>query len=481
MSAQAVRTERHPNPDLVVAIGCLCGIVVALSQTLIIPLVSSLPEILHSSADNASWAITATLLTASVATPIAGRLGDMFGKRLMLVVSMGFLFVGSVVSALATGLVVMVTGRALQGLAMGAIALGISVLRDELPEEKVGSGVARMSATMGVGGAIGMPLAAFIADKAEWQALFWMTAALAAVCAVAVLAFVPESPVRTPAPFDFLGALGLGTALTMLLLAISKGGDWGWGDGLTLGLIAGSLVVFGVWGAWEMRRRSPLVDLRVSAAPQVLFTNIASVAVGFAMYGMSLIPVQILMAPKEAGYGLGMTMTEAGLLMAPSGLLMYLMSSVGARISRARGPRTSLATGVVVVALGYVVMLLMRDSAWEVSLGTTVIGAGVGIAYAAMPALIMGAVPLTETAAANGLNSLMRSVGTSLSSAVIGVVLAHHVVVLGDTAVPSDGGFAITLWISLAACAAAFGLTLLIPARNRAATPEPVEELAPAA
>jgi MFS family permease len=389
--------------------------------------------------------------------------------------------VGSIVAALSTNLVGMVTGRALQGLAMGAIALGISVLRDELPADRIGSGVARMSATMGIGGAVGMPLAAFIADKAEWQVLFWATAAVAALCAVAVLVAVPESPVRQPAPFDFVGALGLAAALTMLLLAISKGGDWGWGSGLTLGLIAGSLVVFGLWGAWELRRTSPLVDLRVSAAPQVLFTNIASVAIGFSMYGMSLIPVQILMAPKAAGYGLGLSMTEAGLLMAPSGLLMYLTSSVGARISRARGPRTSLATGVVVVGLGYVVMLAMRSEAWELAVGTAIIGAGVGIAYAAMPALIMGAVPLTETAAANGLNSLMRSVGTSLSSAVIGVVLAHNTVSLGPVSVPSDGGFAITLWVSLAACVAALALTRLIPARAAAVSAAPAApgEVAP--
>ena len=466
MHSESAQREPHPNPSLIVAIGCMCGIVVALSQTLIIPLIPSLPSIVHSSADNASWAVTATLLTAAVSTPIAGRLGDMFGKRLMLVVSMGFLLIGSVVSALSSNLVGMVTGRALQGLAMGAIALGISVLRDELPADRIGSGVARMSATMGIGGAIGMPLAAFIADKAEWQMLFWLTGAVAAICAVAVILAVPESPIRRPAPFDFVGAIGLGAALTMLLLAISKGGDWGWGSGLTLGLIAGSLVIFAIWGAWELRRKAPLVDLRVSAVPQVLFTNIASVAIGFAMYGMSLIPVQILMSPKATGYGLGLSMTEAGLLMAPSGLLMYLTSSVGARISRARGPRTSLAVGVVVVGLGYVVMLAMRGEAWELALGTAVIGAGVGIAYAAMPALIMGAVPLTETAAANGLNSLMRSVGTSLSSAVIGVVLAHETVSLGSVSVPSDDGFAITLWISLGACVLALALTGLIPRRS---------------
>lgn len=464
--------ERSAKPELIVAIGCMCGIVVALSQTLIIPLIPSLPALLHTSAGNASWAVTATLLTAAVATPVAGRLGDMYGKRRMLLVCMGFLLVGSVVSALATGLVMMVVGRALQGMAMGAVALGISVLRDELPPDKVGTGVARMSATMGIGGAVGLPLAAFVADKASWQMLFWLIAGLAAACAVAVMIMVPESPVRTPGRFDFVGAFGLGAALVMLLLAITKGGDWGWSSGLTLGLIAGSLVVFALWGTWELRRSSPLVDLRVSAAPQVLFTNTASVAVGFAMYGMSLIPVQILMAPHQVGYGLGLSMTEAGLVLAPSGLMMYLTSSIGARLSASRGPRISLGVGIAVMAAGYVSLLILRSQVWELTVATALIGAGIGIAYAAMPALIMGAVPLTETAAANGLNALMRSVGTSLSSAVVAVVLAHSVVRLGPVSLPAESAFTLALLISLAACGLALGLTALIPSRRPASDDE---------
>lgn len=458
--------DRTAKPELIVAIGCMCGIVVALSQTLIIPLIPDLPRLLHATADNASWAVTATLLTAAVATPVAGRLGDMFGKRLMLLVSMGFLLVGSVISALASGLALMVTGRALQGMAMGAIALGISVLRDELPADKVGPGVAKMSATMGIGGAIGMPLAAFVADKASWQMLFWLTALLAALCAVAVAVLVPESPVKTPGRFDFVGALGLGAALVMLLLPITKAGDWGWGNGLTLGLLAGSLVVFVLWGAWELRRSSPLVDLRVSATPQVLFTNFASVAVGFAMYGMSLIPVQILMAPHVTGYGLGLSMTNAGLALAPSGLMMYLTSSVGARISAAYGPRVSLGSGIVVMLAGYGGLLTMRSGLGEIIAAVAVIGAGIGIAYAAMPALIMGAVPLTETAAANGLNSLMRSVGTSLSSAVVAVVLAQSVIKLGPVELPTDHAFGIALWVSLGAGVVGLVMTALIPARR---------------
>ena len=467
--ASVVR-EPHPRPAVVIAVACYCGIVVALTQTMIIPLVPVLPRLLDSSAADASWAITATLLAAAVVMPIAGRLGDMFGKRLMLLLSLSALVVGSLLCAVFSGLEMVVAGRALQGLSMGAIALGISIMRDELPPVRVGAAVAQVSATLGVGGAIGLPVAAVIAEKGSWHALFWVAAALAVVGVVAVAVLVPESPVKTPARFDAVGAIGLAAGLLALLIAITKGGDWGWGSGRTVGLIGGALVVFLVWGSWELRNAAPLVDLRVSARPQVLFTNISSVAVGFAMYGMSLIPMQLLMAPVQTGYGMGRTMIQAGLLLAPSGFVMYLFSSVGARLSAARGPRTSLGTGIVVIGLGYVSALFLRDHPWEITLATVFIGAGIGIAYAAMPALIMGAVPITETAAANGLNALMRSMGTSLSSAVISVVLAHEVTHLGPIVLPSSHGFTVALLISVGAAVVALGFSLAIPRTAPAVT-----------
>jgi MFS family permease len=459
----SVVREPHPRPAVIVAVACYCGIVVALTQTMIIPLVPVLPRLLDSSPADASWAITATLLAAAVMMPIAGRLGDMFGKRLMLLCSLTALVAGSLLCAISSMLEVVVTGRALQGLSMGAIALGISIMRDELPGDRVGSAVAQVSATLGVGGAVGLPVAAVIAEKGSWHALFWVAAALAVGGLVAVAVLVPESPVKTPARFDALGAAGLAAGLLMLLVAITKGGDWGWEDRTTLGLIGGSIVVFLLWGVWELRNLAPLVDLRVSARPQVLFTNISSVAVGFAMYGMSLIPMQLLMAPEQTGYGMGRTMIQAGLLLAPSGFVMYLFSSVGARLSAARGPRTSLAVGIVVIGCGYVSALFLRDEPWQITLATVFIGAGIGIAYAAMPALIMGAVPITETAAANGLNALMRSMGTSLSSAVISVVLAHEVLRLGPAVLPSSHGFTIALLISIGAAVVALGFSLAIP------------------
>ncbi|TWP38966.1 MFS transporter [Leekyejoonella antrihumi] len=462
-------------PALVITVLGFCGIVVALMQTLIVPLVPILPRILHASPANASWAITATLLSGAVVTPIAGRLGDMFGKRRILLISLAALIVGSVICALGTTLIPVVVGRVLQGAATGVIPLGISIMRDELPAERVGSAMAIMSATLGVGGAIGMPVAAVIAEKADWHTLFWVSGGLGVLSLLVVITLIPESSVTSRGSFDYLGAVGLSAALVALLLAITKGNDWGWSSDLTLGLLAASVVLLVLWGAYELRRTQPLVDLRVSARRQVLFTNLASVAVGFAMYGMSLIPSQILMAPKATGYGMGLSMVQAGLMLTPSGLAMFALSPMSARISARSGPRTSLLTGALVIMVGYILTLVLRDNPAELMVAMIVVGGGIGIAYAAMPALIMSSVPLHETAAANGLNSLMRAVGTSLSAAAISVVLAARTMSLGPAKVPAGSGFTIAIWITIVACALTIGLTLLIPCRASEAAPVLVE------
>lgn len=454
------------TPAVLIAVLSTVGVVVSLMQTLVIPIIPSLPTLLSTSASNASWVITATLLAGAVSTPISGKLGDMFGKRLVLVINLGFMIVGSVVCASFSSLLPEIVGRSLQGAAVGAIPLGISIMRDELPPAKVGGAMAVMSATLGVGGAIGLPFAAVIAQNADWHMLFWTAAGLGIVCAVLVFVFVPESPVRTPAKFDFGGALGLSIALLTLLVGITKGADWGWASVSILGLFAASLVSFLLWGFYELRQSAPLVDLRVSARPRVLFTNMASIAVGFALYGMSLTFPQLLMAPEATGYGFGLSMVVAGLAMAPTGLVMMLLSPVSARLSAKKGPKLTLALGSAVIGIGYLCAVLMMDSVWQIMLASVIVAGGVGLAYAAMPALIMGAVPITETAAANGLNSLMRSIGTSTSAAVMGVVLAHMTMQLGPHVLPSREGFHTAFFIAMAGAVAAIALTACIPMRK---------------
>jgi MFS family permease len=451
------------RPAFVVTVLASCGLVAAFMQTLVIPLIPSFPDILHTDAADASWVITVTLVAAAVIMPVSGRLGDLHGKRPVLLASLVVLVAGCVVSALAGSLLPMVVGRGLQGCAMGVIPLGISIMRDVLPAERVGSAIAMMSATLGVGGAIGLPLSAVIAQASSWRVLFWISATLGAACLVLLWAVVPDSRLRAEGRFDLPGAVGLAIGLVSLLLAITKGGTWGWGSPTTLGLFAAAVVVLVVWGAYQLRVRYPLVDLRVSARRPVLFTNLASVLVGFAMLTGSLVLPQLLQAPALTGYGLGQSMVAAGLWMAPGGLVMMALSPVSAGLTRRRGPRTSLLVGGGVIAVGYVVSTLLLDNAFEVMVATVIVSSGVGIAYAAMPGLIMGSVPLHETASANGLNSLMRSVGTSISSAVTATLLAHMTVTVGPVTLPSLAGFRVAFLIAAAAAVAGMLVTLLVP------------------
>ncbi|MEU9639549.1 MFS transporter [Streptomyces tendae] len=449
--------------NAVVAVLAFAGIVVSLMQTLVIPLVPQLPELLDASASDTAWAVTATLLASAVATPVVGRLGDMYGKRRMLLISLALLTAGSVVCGLADSLVPMIIGRALQGLSAGVIPLGISIMRDELPSEKLASATAVMSASLGVGGALGLPAAALIADHYDWHVLFWVSTVAGALATVLVATLVPESRVRTGGRFDLLGALGLSAALVCLLLAVSKGATWGWTSGTTLGLFAAGVVILLVWGAYQLRTSHALVDLRVAARKQVLFTNLASMSFGFSMFAMSLVLPQLLQLPEATGYGLGQSLLVSGLVLAPQGLVMMAMAPFSARISRAQGPKVTLMLGAVTVAAGYVLNIFLMSQIWQLVLVSCVIGAGVGLAYGAMPALVMGAVPVSETAAANSLNTLMRAIGTSVSSALAGVVLAQMTVSFGPAEVASQNGFRTVMAIGAGAALLALAIASFIP------------------
>lgn len=457
----------HVRPGFVVTVLASCGLVASFMQTLVIPLIPTLPDILHADPADASWVITVTLLAGAVIMPVSGRLGDLYGKRRVLLASLAVLVVGSVVSALASSLVPMMVGRGLQGCAMGVIPLGISIMRDILPADRVGSAIAMMSATLGVGGAIGLPVSAVIAQTSSWRVLFWLSAGLGAACLTLLWIVVPDSSVRADGRFDRLGAVGLAAGLVSLLLAVTKGGSWGWTSPTTLGLFAGAVVVLVLWGVYQLRTRYPLVDLRVSARRPVLFTNLASILVGFSMYSASLVLPQLLQAPAITGYGLGQSMVAAGLWMAPGGLVMMLLSPVSAAITRRHGPRMSLMVGTGVIAVGYLVSTMLLHNAVEVMIASVVVSAGVGIAYAAMPGLIMGSVPVRETASANGLNSLMRSVGLSVSSAVIATLLAQMTLTVGPLTVPSLAGLRVAFLIAAGTSLVGFLVVALLVPRVR--------------
>ncbi|GAA3623087.1 hypothetical protein GCM10022267_06500 [Lentzea roselyniae] len=271
-----------------------------------------------------------------------------------------------------------------------------------------------------------------------------------------MLVFVPESAVRTGGRFDLVGAAGLSVALVCLLLGVSKASELS--GGTTAGLFVAAGVVLLLWGWWELRSSQPLVDLRTTARRQVLLTNVASVVFAFSMFAQSLVLPQILQLPASTGHGLGQSLLVTGLVLVPSGLVMMAMAPVSARISNTRGPRATLMLGAVVVASGYGAGIFLMSAVWQLVVVSAMIGAGIGLTYGAMPALTMAAVPASDTAAANSLNTLMRAIGTSVSSAVAGVVL---------TQVTMPFSFRLIMGLGAATALLACAVTACIPRLSR--------------
>ncbi|MDO3401120.1 MFS transporter [Mycolicibacterium neoaurum] len=446
------------------------GMTAAFTQTILIPIQGELPQLLDASSGQTAWVITITLLVAAICTPISGKLGDMYGKRRIALSLLGVLMFGSVVAALSSTVVPLIVGRGLQGVGMGVIPLGIAILRDTLPAERLGSGIALVSATLGVGGALGLPISAFVTEHFDWHVLFWLAAGLGAIAFTLMWTLVPASGIRAGGRVDGIGILGLAIGLSGVLLAVSQGNQWGWTSPSTLGSMIGGLIVLLIWGWLELRVREPLVDLRVSARAPVLLTNLASIAMGFALFSSQIAFPQLLELPVEAG-GLGMPLLQASLYLMPAGLAMLAMSPISGRLIALWGPKPLLIAGAAIMGSGYVVAVLADLHAGHILVINILIGIGIGLGYAAMPTLIMRAVPASETGAANGLNTLMRSLGTATAAAVIAAVLTRSAEVVQGVPVPSATGFHAAFLFGLGAAALCTVIAVFIP-RSRPVTDE---------
>ncbi len=459
--------QRVASPRRVTAILAMTGMAVSIMQTLVIPILPSLPKILHTHPANSTWVLTVTLLVGAVFTPISGRLGDMFGKRRILLVSVSTMVIGSAFCALSNSLTPMLVGRALQGMSLGSIALGISLMRDTLPRERLASAVALMSATLGIGGAIGLPLSAVVAEKLSWHYLFWGSAVIGVIAMIGIARSIPESTIKTGGRFDFVGAVGLSVVIVSLLFGLSKSTDWGWGDPKQLALFAVAVVVFVLWSRYELKSKAPLINIRTSIRRVVLFTNLTSILIGFAMYTLNLVMTQLIQAPDGTGLGFGQSMIVAGLCSAPMGIAMMLVSPLAARIIIRFGPRFALRLGSLVIACGFLYAAFFLDYVWEALIVAAVTGVGIAIAYAAMPTIIMRSVPTTETAAANSVNTLSRSLGTSLAAAVHGAIIA---VAFADSAAHPEvmhhhsfTAFDLCFLLGAISCVLAIGVASFIP------------------
>jgi EmrB/QacA subfamily drug resistance transporter len=475
------RTGRHANTSLVVLFLSLGGLTFAVLQSLVAPALPVIAHELHASTDDISWVLTAYLLAASVLTPILGRLGDIVGKRKVLLAVLILLAAGTLLAALAPNLPILIVARVLQGAAGAIFPLAIGIVRDELPRERVGVTVGLLSAIFGVGGGLGIVLAGPIVEHFSWPWLFWFPLILIGVALLGVIFGVPESPLRTPGRLDMVGAAILSVALAALLLAISKGSDWGWGGARTIGLLAVGAVALVVFVLFELRVREPLIDMRLIALRGVWTTNLVGLTFGFAMYGSFLLIPTLLELPASTGYGFGKSVSTAGLFLLPSTLMMMVFGPLSGILERRYGPKLPLILGAILETAAFALPAFAHSATWQILVAGVLSGAGLGFAFAAMSNAIIESVPASHTGEATSVNSIVRTIGGSVGSAVVAAVLTADVTPQG---IPADRAFSAGFGVSAAVAFLAVLAALALPRRRREQIAEdllPAGEPVPAA
>jgi EmrB/QacA subfamily drug resistance transporter len=433
----------------------------ALGQTTLVPAIPALARALDTDASGVAWAMTGYLLAAAVCTPVVGRLGDMFGKRRLLVTALLAFAAGSIVSALGTALWVVVAGRVLQGVGGGIFPLCFGIIRDEFPRDRVARSVGLLSALAAIGGGLGLVLGGLVVDHISYHWIFWIGAIMGLAAAVAAQVLVPESPIRSPGRVDVRGAVVLGVGLVLPLVGISQAHIWGWGSARTLGLIGVGIVVLAAWVVLERRTEQPLADISALVKAPVLMTNLATLLVGFGMFGSFILIPQLAEAPTSTGYGLGLDATGAGLLMLPGSLLMLFLGPFSGILGTRFGNKVPLAAGSLTASVGLLLLGVAHGSTREIVLFSALMFCGIGLAFAAMPNLIMEAVPPEQTGEATGFNALVRSVGASVGTQVTATILAGSIA--AGAALPSSSGYTDAFVVSAVVAAFAALAALAIP------------------
>ena len=469
--AHPVPERQHYNVTLGVLI--FAGIAFALQQTMIVPALPILQREFDTSPAWAAWVLTGFLLSASVATPLVGKLGDQHGKERMLVISLSLFLCGSIGAIFAWNIGALIGFRILQGTGAAVFPLAFSIIKDEFPPEKVGTAIGAVSAVFGVGGGLGLSLSGVIIDHLGWRWLFVVGAVVVAAAAVLVHLFVPESPIKTPSRLDVPGALLLSAGLLCLLVALTEGEHWGWTSAAVLGLFAAALVALLTWVVVELGVPEPMVDMRMLANRPVLFANVTGLMAGFALFGSFVLVPSLLQLPNGlppdlaalVDYGFGASATQTGLYLLPAAVTGFFTGPLSGVLAKRWGPKWPLFIGMSLGSLGLALLAEWHAEPWHIVVGMLVLGGGLPMTFAAMANIIVESVRPTETGVARGMNTVMRTVGGVIGGQVGAAILTAETI--GSTPVPAESAFTTAFWIGATSAGVAALVALMVTPVSR--------------
>lgn len=411
----------------------------ALLQSLIVPVLTTIEREFATDQATVTWVLTAYLLSASIATPLLGRIGDVVGKTRMLVICLVALAVGSLLAALAPSIGWLIFARVVQGAGGGVLPLAFGIARDEF-EGEVTRALSVLASLTAVGFGLGIVIAGPIVDLMGYQGLFLLPMVATALAATATLFFIPESPVRTPARLPLVPALLLAVWLVALLVALSEGNQWGWTSPRILALLGAAALGTAAWITVERRVPVPMIDMDMMRLRGVWTTNAVAGLVGFGMFAAFGFLPQFLQTPEAAGYGFDASISESGRLLLPSAAMSFVVGFSTATLIRRFGARAVIVTGALTMSLTFFSIALWHDATWQLYLATTAQGFGSGLVFSSLAGVVIASVPAQQTGVASGMNANIRTIGGSVGAAVMaGIVTARH----GPDGFPVESGYTI--------------------------------------
>jgi len=412
------------------------------------------------------WLITAYLLIGGGTAAVAGRLGDLFGRRRMLIILLTLAVCGSLMSALAPNYAVLLLGRCLQGCTGAILALCIGIVSEALPKAHVSIGIGLMISGASAGAAMGLVVGGVIVDQLSWHYLFLASGLLAAVSALLIWTIVPRSPVsQAVRQVDWTSGLLFVPGIFALLAAVTYGPGWGWADVRTLGLLALALLLVGLWVLLSLRSACPLFDVRLFANRVVWVANGANAILAVTVLQITLVFSLLLQSPAWTMIGLGASATVAGLVKMPSNISSLAGGPLSGWLTSRLGGRVTMLTGGAIATSGWLLALVFNDSIWQIMAVLVVVSFGTTMLYAVAPALIADAVPSDRTSEAAGILTVTRQIFMGVGAQLVTIMLAADTVRSpdGKAHYPTPAAFETTMWVIVAGAVAGTLMAFLLP------------------
>ncbi|MCK9542171.1 MAG: MFS transporter [Novosphingobium sp.] len=412
------------------------------------------------------WLVTSYLLVGAAAAALAGRLGDIFGRRRVMLVILGIGLAGSLTSAMTSWYPLVLAGRAMQGATGAILPLCIGLTRENLPPAKVPLGIGLMISGASAGTAAGLVIGGFLVDTFSWHAVFVASAVFALIAMLGVRRFVPPSPVMAArGRIDWMGGVLFVPAILMLLAAISHGPGWGLFDARTIAAAASGLALLAFWIRMSLRSSNPLFDVRLFADRRVAIGNAITALVCMSAMQITLVFSLLLQAPRWTAIGLGASATVAGLIKLPSNISSLAAGPLSGWLTARGGGRITMMMGGAICSIGWLFAMAFHESVLQIAIVLIVISFGTTILFAVAPTIIAAAVPQDRTSEAVGTMTVVRQIFLGIGAQVISVILASDTVAspAGDAHFPSANAFMLTMGTIALICACATALGLALP------------------